>query len=129
MFVPIMFCFILLIRLNTNQVQQHMLSHILFPKLMIPFAFSRVALGFEDVLTQYMLHIRATGWATYIKHIEFRQHIQLQPFPDIYVVPVKSNLWTVPNLYFLISLSVKPGQLYYQQTFLTISYFLANTKD
>ena len=76
---PLLFCFIFLVRLYTTLMQQHVLSHIHLPKLMMPFALSRAALSFGDALTQYMLHVRATDRATYQTHSEFRQHNPVVP--------------------------------------------------
>lgn len=108
LFFPLLFCFILLVRLYITPIQQHMLSRILLPKLMTPFALSKVALSGGDALTKYMLHIRATDRVTCQTHSEFRQHNSVVPAVSVrYVVPVKSNLWSVPNFYAFWFLSVQ----------------------
>lgn len=96
----LLLCFILLVRLYTTPIRPHVLSHTLLPNPMMLSALSEVALSHGDALTEYMLHIRATDRAMCQTHSEFRQYNSVVPAISVrYVVPVKSNLWSVPNFY------------------------------
>lgn len=106
-----------------------MLSHILFPKLMTPFAFSRVAFRFGDVLTQYMLHIRATGRATYQTHwIQTAQSV-ITAISRYLGGPCEIKPLKCAKFLFSDFCQCKTWTNLLPPNFLSTSYFLVNTKN